>query len=109
MAPVALPLSVDLAVERVLAATAAVLGVRPRDIYGPCRKEHVAFARKVALWLLSSHPLLTRSEIGRRFKRDQSTVTWSVRKVEAMVAKSDIVLEATVNRIRQHMEIHYAY
>lgn len=54
-------------------------------LLSPDRAQHVAWARKVAAWLMSQFTVLGDQEIGRILKRDRSTICYSIGEVRRIV------------------------
>ncbi len=78
----------EVTVDDVVNAVAAHYGVKPRELSSKSRKQAVALARQVAMYLCEKYTGLSKSDIGRRIgNRDHSTVLYSCRQVERRVSQ----------------------
>lgn len=71
-------------IEKTIAVVSVYTGVSRIDILSQRRIANLALARHIVCWLLRHQTLLTLAQIGRRVgKRDHSTITHGVSKIEA--------------------------
>lgn len=87
-----------------IAAAAEVFGVESSDILGPRRSHEIAMARHVAVAALKIETAASCSEIGRRVKRDHTTVLYAVQTaVQRAVADPDFArgLATVMGAIRE--------
>lgn len=69
--------------DEILAVVAGVTGFAGGDILGPRRARSLAAARQFAIWLVTvKRPDLSLPQIGRLMRRDRTTLTFGVRKVD---------------------------
>ena len=75
--------------EEVIAATAALFGVKPEEITGNSRKRPIATARQVAMYVMRELTELSYPQIGRAFGgKDHTTVMHGVQRVQLMMNSS---------------------
>jgi chromosomal replication initiation ATPase DnaA len=98
---------VDPLIERPIARIQRIVakdfGVKVKDLLSDRRTADVVVPRHIAMFLAKELTPHTFYEIGRRFRRDHTSVLHAVRKVTAHT-KSDPKLHATVERIRQDLK-----
>ncbi len=77
----------EVTVDNVANAVCEHYGIKPREMASKSRKQAVAQARQVAMYLCEKYTELSKSEIGRRIaNRDHSTVLYSCRQVERRIS-----------------------
>lgn len=69
-------------IDDVIVSTATAFNVEPRAILSRSHKRIYAQPRQVAMYLLRQHTQRTLKEIGRRFRRDHTTVLHAIAVVE---------------------------
>ncbi len=75
--------------QEVIAATAALFGVKPEEITGNSRKRPIATARQVAMYVMRELTELSYPQIGRAFGgKDHTTVMHGVQRVQLMMNSS---------------------
>jgi chromosomal replication initiation ATPase DnaA len=98
---------VDPLIERPIARIQRVVakdfGVKVKDLLSDRRTADVVVPRHIAMFLAKELTPHTFYEIGRRFRRDHTSVLHAVRKITART-KSDPKIYATVERIRQDLK-----
>ena len=88
--------------QQVMAATATAFGVPPLRLIGARRSQDVVLARHVAMYICREVSGRTLKEIGAAFRRDHSTVTYGVRRVEHQRARDpglDRLLEKLLRQL----------
>ena len=81
-------------VEEIIAATSASFGVSTDDLCGPSRKQPLARARQVAMYLCRELTDLSLPKIGREFGgRDHTTVLHALDKVKQIMASEKRVFD----------------
>jgi chromosomal replication initiator protein len=81
-------------VEEIIAATSASFGVSTADLCGPSRKQPLARARQVAMYLCRELTDLSLPKIGREFGgRDHTTVLHALDKVKQIMASEKRVFD----------------
>ena len=81
-APVAWGSDVDEVAERVLAAVAAEFGIDVEMLHSRTRRQPIATARQVAIYILRNTTDLTLTEIGDLVGRHHATVIHAIRSME---------------------------
>lgn len=78
-----------LTVDKIIRASAQVGEIKVERILSPLKTDEIARARQVSMYL--ANRLLNKSypQLGRRFKRDHTTVMHSVHRVEALRKEED--------------------
>ncbi len=73
--------------DDIVSVTCEFYAIKPRELASKSRKQAVAQARQVAMFLCEKYTDLSKSEIGRRIAgRDHSTVLYSCRQVERRIS-----------------------
>jgi len=88
--------------SQIIAATAASFGVSVADVEGPSRRQPLARARQVAMYLCRELTDLSLPKIGDHFGRDHTTVLHGVNTVKRLI-QSDADLFETVTALLQSL------
>jgi chromosomal replication initiator protein len=83
-------------IQRVVCAR---YGVALVDLLSERRTRYVARARQIAVWLCRHATPLSLPQIGRAFRRDHTTILYSVNHVDALMA-ADPALDAELRAMR---------
>lgn len=86
-------------VEDIIAIVADYYLVSVNDVLSARRSKDISRIRHIAMFLATTLTLLSQADIGRRFKRDHTTVLHAVRKIEGEVA-TDLKLAKTIAILR---------
>ena len=75
-------------IDRIIAWTARMFGVKPRDIWGESRKQPITHARHAAIYVSHvAYPALSSISMGQEFGgRDHSTILHSYQRVKVLAA-----------------------
>src|SRR6185503_2482444 len=84
----------------VIAVVSQRLGVSALEILAKRRGQKVMMARHIAIYVLKNVSLLSYPDIGRRFRRDHTTILHSVQKVERLL-ETDHELRSSVQSLIQ--------
>lgn len=80
---------VPLTIEKIIEEVGRTHSVSPADIRGKTRKQNIAEARKMAMYIVRQVCELSMEEIGKEFgDRDHSTVVYTISSVEAKMAEN---------------------
>lgn len=80
---------VPLTIEKIIEEVGRTHSVSPVDIRGKTRKQNIAEARKMAMYIVRQVCELSMEEIGKEFgDRDHSTVVYTISSVEAKMAEN---------------------
>ncbi len=71
--------------HRILRVAADAVGCTVAALRAPDRRQRISFCRAVAMQILQARGHLTHSEIGRLLRRNRSTVTYDLRRLEDLV------------------------
>ena len=72
--------------DNIVAAVCAEYGVSVEDVISSCRRQRVADARMMAIYLLFRRCDITKVEIGEYFNRTHQTVCYCVRRIKELLA-----------------------
>jgi chromosomal replication initiator protein len=89
-------------VSEILDATAQEFGLQPGELKGKSRRQPIARARQVAMYLARDLTEHTPDQIGTVFNRDRTTVNHAVKQIDAAV-NDDQVVRASVNNLRRRL------
>lgn len=93
-------------VHDIVKAVCAHLGVPLREIMNDQRNKHLVYPRHITYYLCAKLTLRSLPDIGRRLgDRDHTTILHGARKIERML-KTDIMLQATVEMLTEHLGAH---
>lgn len=84
----------------VIEQTATYFKVDASDILSAERGRKISLARHVAMYLCRMHLRKSQPEIGRKFKRDHTTVLSAVRKIERLI-QSDEKLAVSISLLKR--------
>jgi hypothetical protein len=101
------PLLVELVfgpVRRIQCAVSEAYGISLGELLGVDRKARLVRPRHVAMYLSRALTQLSVPDIGRRFRRDHSTVLHAVRSIERQ-CQDDIELMRTINTIKGSLHV----
>jgi len=74
-----------LTVADIAEAAARVFGLEVSDIYSDRRAQRVARARQIVCWLARAHTYMSLPQIGRRLRRDHTTVLHAVQTIDRRI------------------------
>lgn len=77
-------MSIERIIERIVAITAGYYGISKAEIYGRSRATNIVTARHMA-YLLAYNSGMSFTEIGKRFKRDHTTIMHGVDRMSRRV------------------------
>ena len=98
-------ISTPMTVERIISRVCAVYNVSPADVRGKGKKQEVADARKMAMYIIKDVCGLTMKDIGKEFGgRDHSTVVYAVNNV-AQSFSTDSFYRETVDDIIKNIKM----
>jgi hypothetical protein len=89
-------------VSEILDATAQEFGLDPTDLKSKSRRQPVARARQVAMYLARDLTEHTPDQIGMAFDRDRTTVNHAIKQIDAAV-KTDGLVRNSVNNLRRRL------
>jgi chromosomal replication initiator protein len=89
-------------VSEILDATAQEFGLQPTDLRGKSRRQPIARARQVAMFLARDLTEHTPDQIGTVFGRDRTTVNHAVKQIGVAV-ENDEVVRSSVNNLRRRL------
>jgi chromosomal replication initiator protein len=89
-------------VSEILDATAQEFGLESTELKGKSRRQPIARARQVAMYLARDLTEHTPDKIGTVFDRDRTTVNHAVKQIDAAV-KSDGLVRNSVNNLRRRL------
>lgn len=89
-------------IQQVLVAVATAFGIPPLRLRGRQRTQEVVLARHVAMYLCRELTGRTLKEIGREFRRDHSTVTHGIRRIEGQ-RERDLGLDRILERLAHQL------
>lgn len=96
--------STPMTVEKIIQAVCEVYTVSPEDVRGTGKKQEVANARKMAMYIIKDICGMTMKDIGKEFSgRDHSTVVYAVSNVEQKM-KTDSYYRETVQDIIKNIK-----
>ncbi|HUY27301.1 MAG TPA: helix-turn-helix domain-containing protein [Candidatus Binataceae bacterium] len=91
--------------EAIARTVAAALRVPVSEMRSPGRRQHVTFARQVAMYLMREVSALTFPQIGGYFGRDHSTVMHAHHLIACRLA-GDCAFAATIDGLRRALGAH---
>lgn len=77
-------------IGRIQRAVASHFDISVEAITGGQRSKHIVLARQVGYYLVRRLTVKSTHEIGRRFKRDHSTIKHGVKKIERMLGNGEL-------------------
>lgn len=86
-----LPAKEQLDVEGILREVARFFKLGIEELRSTSRVKHIAHARQVAMYLCRAHTRASLPELGQKFNKDHSTVLASVRKIELIQEKDEVL------------------
>lgn len=87
-------------------AVARHYGLDPSGLTGKSRRQEVALARQVAMYLCREVLGSSFAEIGQHFDRDHSTVMHACSKIGQLLSDNDAEVAAAVSSITERIELH---
>ena len=90
-------------VEAIKRLVCECYNVRLAEMESPRRAQSIARPRQVAMYLAKQLTQLSLPDIGRRFKRDHSTVLYGIRRIEGLM-RDDTALKEEVEALRRKFE-----
>jgi len=94
-------------VQEIQRFVAKRFGMKRTHIMSPRRSPDITLPRQIAMFLSRSYALQSLPEIGRRFKRDHTTVLHAIRKIERMRAQ-DPEFNSKISALEQELEKTHA-
>ena len=92
-------LPVPVIVEKTISVVSETYGIAVEDIKSANRSQNISLARNVSMYAIKVLlPNITLKDIGSYFKKDHSTVLYSIKKIEEAI-ESDQIFKNTVNNI----------
>lgn len=98
--------SLDVTTESIRDAVARHYGLEPAALQGKSRRQEVALARQVAMFLCREIVKTSFADIGAQFGRDHSTVMHACAKIGELVAGHDAEVSAAVESIRERIDLY---
>lgn len=92
-------MSGPITIAAIQARVAATFGVSRADLVGPTRRHAIVRPRQVAMLLARELTPRSLPQIGRAFRRDHSTVKYSIQVIPKHLRRN-LALRATVERLR---------
>ena len=89
--------------EKIVAAVAALYGVRSEDLLGKAQNQECSYPRQIAMYLCRQELKLPFQSIGYVFSRDHSTVMTSIKQIEKKIESSDKELLHSLSEIRANI------
>jgi chromosomal replication initiator protein len=89
-------------VSEILEATAQEFGLPPTELKGRSRRQPIARARQVAMYLARDLTEHTPDQIGTVFNKDRTTVNHAVKQIDAAI-RDDELVRTSVNNLRRRL------
>jgi hypothetical protein len=97
-----LPVSPDLTYELIIEKGLEFFGITRQEITSKSRKRTLVDARHILIWLIKDKSDLTLSAMGRLFKRNHTTIIFSVKKINNLLETNPGIQEK-ISKFKQFL------